>query len=529
MRRLLFAASIAFVSAFFFAESPVNAQCATVNQSGQCTSCVPGAFGPNCTPCPGGVGGSACSGRGVCSDGISGSGTCSCQPGFTGPACQYSNVTTCSGRGIALFDGSCVCSTGFAGPNCASCAPNYYNYPTCQYCLAAATCGGQGTCTANGTCACDVGFAGSNCSSCAPGYYGYPNCTFCNAATTCNGNGSCTATGACACNPGSTGANCQIDVNACASNPCQNGGTCTDLPAPSTSYACTCPAGFTGQNCETAVVAPAQTLFGRVECVSPDLADPAKVLVHFGYENRYLGQQPLLIPYGNDNQIFIDGQDAGAASGPSTSFAVGIHTNAFALRITPGQSVTWMLRDPSTGTLVQYQVPAQLPLCNAAGETGPAGPPGPEGPMGPVGPMGPEGPAGPPGATGATGPQGPAGPQGPIGPMGPQGLQGPQGIPGVDATVLFTTVNVSASGALALPVGKSSAIYLVTTGNERLTLQLPDPASAVGRFVSVRKLDNGGRAALTHAGATVSELAARGEWVTLVTDGTSWFVFGNGR
>jgi len=91
--------------------------------------------------------------------------------------------------------------------------------------------------------------------------------------------------------------------------------------------------------------------------------------------------------------------------------------------------------------------------------------------------------------------------------MGPQGLQGPQGIPGVDATVLFTTVNVSASGALALPAGKSSAIYLVTTGNERLTLQLPDPASAVGRFVSVRKLDNGGRVALTHADATVIELS----------------------
>ncbi|XP_035687857.1 brevican core protein-like [Branchiostoma floridae] len=39
------------------------------------------------------------------------------------------------------------------------------------------------------------------------------------------------------------------DVDECASNPCQNGGTCTDGL---NRYTCECVAGFTGDNCETA-------------------------------------------------------------------------------------------------------------------------------------------------------------------------------------------------------------------------------------------------------------------------------------
>jgi len=36
----------------------------------------------------------------------------------------------------------------------------------------------------------------------------------------------------------------------CASDPCQNGGTCANN-ADFTNYTCTCPPAFTGANCET--------------------------------------------------------------------------------------------------------------------------------------------------------------------------------------------------------------------------------------------------------------------------------------
>ena len=38
------------------------------------------------------------------------------------------------------------------------------------------------------------------------------------------------------------------DIHECASNPCQNGGTCADDV---NRYDCTCEAGYTGADCET--------------------------------------------------------------------------------------------------------------------------------------------------------------------------------------------------------------------------------------------------------------------------------------
>ena len=37
------------------------------------------------------------------------------------------------------------------------------------------------------------------------------------------------------------------DIDECASSPCQNGGTCTDMVD---GYNCTCAAGYDGENCE---------------------------------------------------------------------------------------------------------------------------------------------------------------------------------------------------------------------------------------------------------------------------------------
>lgn len=50
----------------------------------------------------------------------------------------------------------------------------------------------------------------------------------------------------CRCQAGFTGANCQVNIDDCASNPCQNAGTCQDGV---NDYTCSCTLGYTGKNC----------------------------------------------------------------------------------------------------------------------------------------------------------------------------------------------------------------------------------------------------------------------------------------
>ncbi|XP_077978838.1 uncharacterized protein LOC144434258 [Glandiceps talaboti] len=67
----------------------------------------------------------------------------------------------------------------------------------------------------------------------------------------CQNGGTCTnlpSSYTCECEAHYTGDNCESQpVDHCDPNPCQNGGTCTNLPA---SYTCECEAGYTGDNCE---------------------------------------------------------------------------------------------------------------------------------------------------------------------------------------------------------------------------------------------------------------------------------------
>ncbi len=52
----------------------------------------------------------------------------------------------------------------------------------------------------------------------------------------------------CLCQAGYTGLKCQTNINECASNPCRNGGICTDTV---NSFVCICPAGYSGLMCQT--------------------------------------------------------------------------------------------------------------------------------------------------------------------------------------------------------------------------------------------------------------------------------------
>ena len=62
------------------------------------------------------------------------------------------------------------------------------------------------------------------------------------------GNGILTDDCRCECYPGYSGDTCDENIDDCAPNPCQNGGTCIDGI---NYYNCTCVVGFNGTDCET--------------------------------------------------------------------------------------------------------------------------------------------------------------------------------------------------------------------------------------------------------------------------------------
>ena len=76
----------------------------------------------------------------------------------------------------------------------------------------------------------------------------------CQADAPCKNGGTCTPTTGgvgytcnCASAPGWTGSTCATSINDCASNPCQNGGECSDGHM---QYTCTCLPGYNGTNCQ---------------------------------------------------------------------------------------------------------------------------------------------------------------------------------------------------------------------------------------------------------------------------------------
>jgi hypothetical protein len=120
-----------------------------------CDECQPGHFGTTCASCP------DCGVHGVCDDGHSGFGTCSCTVPYSGRYCDVKcdaapyTCTGCNGKGGYCECGTCVCNTtlGWSGTNCSQwtdpCyALSIYGCPvctankalTCSFCSASFVC-----------------------------------------------------------------------------------------------------------------------------------------------------------------------------------------------------------------------------------------------------------------------------------------------------------------------------------------------------------------------------------------------------
>ncbi|XP_039618646.1 protein crumbs homolog 1-like isoform X1 [Polypterus senegalus] len=225
---------------------------------------------------------------------------CMCQPGYTGVNCEV-NINECESspcqNGASCVDYVnlflCVCPEGYEGSLCEinidECARQpCQNGGTCQDAVNGYHCDCHGTgfvgdaceidipecssnpCANNGiclegingySCQCWSGYEGHHCEEdiddcaeepCANGGHCYErsNQTYYGKIEELNESFSYhTAAGyVCHCQPGFAGENCSINIDECASMPCQNGGSCKDGIR---EYACLCPPGFAGFVCET--------------------------------------------------------------------------------------------------------------------------------------------------------------------------------------------------------------------------------------------------------------------------------------
>jgi hypothetical protein len=231
--------------------------------------------------CPGGAA-NPCYGHGVCSDSSYTVGSCSCDAGYSGEACDkcaygyFGDATRgqcsecpgggaanpCNGRGVChATTGQCACASGWDdSSNCTMCAVGFWG-DRCYSCpRSAATkvfgavsasgaivsasssssssqiCSGHGTCsdgqTGSGECTCATNFRGQACGSCKHGHFG-SNCQACPAAFdgavcsnlgVCSGDGTQQGTGKCLCFPRFAGEKCDACIAghhgpACASCP----------------------------------------------------------------------------------------------------------------------------------------------------------------------------------------------------------------------------------------------------------------------------------------------------------------------
>ncbi|XP_013377338.1 PREDICTED: protein crumbs homolog 1 isoform X3 [Chinchilla lanigera] len=264
--------------------------------------CVPGYQGRHCDLEVDECVSDPCKNEATCLNEI-GRYTCICPRDYSGVNCELQidecwsqpclNGATCRDTLEAYF---CDCAPGFLGDHCELDIDECASQP----CLHGGLCvdgGNRYSCNCMGS-----GFTGTHCETLMPLCWSNP----------CHNNATCEDSVdnyICHCWPGYTGAQCETDINECGSNPCQSGAECVELSLekqygriaqlPSsfsyhkaTGYVCICQPGFAGIHCE--------------EDVNECLSNPCQ---NGGTCENLPGNYTCHCPFDNLSSTFYGGQD----------------------------------------------------------------------------------------------------------------------------------------------------------------------------------------------------------------------------
>uniref|UniRef100_A0A1A7Y6I2 Delta-like protein n=2 Tax=Iconisemion striatum TaxID=60296 RepID=A0A1A7Y6I2_9TELE len=161
-------------------------------------------------------------------------GGCNCLYGWQGQYCDKCIPHPGCVHGTCIEPWQCLCETNWGGHLCDK---------DLNYCGTHQPCLNGGTCINTGPdkyqCTCADGYSGASCERAEHACLSNP----------CSNGGSCSETSQgyeCRCAPGWSGPSCTINIDDCSPNPCNHGGTCQDLV---NGYKCHCPPQWMGKTC----------------------------------------------------------------------------------------------------------------------------------------------------------------------------------------------------------------------------------------------------------------------------------------
>ncbi|NWH42861.1 DLL4 protein, partial [Fregata magnificens] len=216
-------------------------------------------------------------------------GRCAQLPGRRlGPAICLSGCT--EQNGYCNKPGECICRPGWQGRYCDECIPHI----GCRH----------GTCKTQWQCICDEGWGGLFCDQ---------DLNYCTHHRPCKNGATCMNTGqgsyTCSCKPGFTGVDCEHEISECDSNPCRNGGSCTDME---NGYHCLCPPGYYGTHCEhSALTCIDSPCFNGGTCLEKEQGASYTCVCPFGFTGSNCEKKVdrcTSNPCANDGNCFYLGQ-----------------------------------------------------------------------------------------------------------------------------------------------------------------------------------------------------------------------------